>query len=312
MAKEADFLGVKHDLAPLKEIGLVSFWPSEHILASMRTWVTLFRSTGICTPGQASKFRGIAGFTAMAEFGQLGKAPLNSFKQRQYFDVEPWTLSHTMERALDLVEMLIEVKPQRHVRITRVVAPSLVVASDAQVECSDWPGGGTLVHDPLTGVRVGRYLQFQAEMLSVWGLCFQDIVDGKQPIALCEAAMLPLTLLAMPELFRGRDVIWYVDNTSAMAAFVKGASKNEHLERIVIVFWFCAFHLDSRIWIEWVDSGANWSDGLSREFERDPFIAEHGFAVEPIAPDTKWWAGPLVQVWARIRDVVRGPALGVV
>ena len=56
-------------------------------------------------------------------------------------------------------------------------------------------------------------------MLSVRGMCFQYIVDGTQPIALCEAAMLPLTLLAMPELFRGRDVIWYVDNTSAMLRF---------------------------------------------------------------------------------------------
>ena len=167
-----------------------------------------------------------------------------------------------------------------------------------------------MVHDPVTGARVGRYLQFQESMLAAWGLCFQDIVDGKQPIALCEAAMLPLTLLAMPGLFRGRTIVWYVDNTSAMASFVKGASKNEHLERIVVVFWFCVFHLDAQVWIEWVDSGANWSDGLSREFDRDPFIARHGFLVEKIAPCTGWWAGPLSDVWARVSDLVRGTALG--
>ena len=115
--------------------------------------------------------------------------------------------------------------------------------------------------------------------------------------------MLPLTAMAMPQLFRGRTIVWYVDNTSAMASFVKGASKNEHLERIVVVFWFCVFHLDAQVWIEWVDSGG-------REFERDPFIARHGFLVEKIAPCTNWWAGPLSDVWATVSDLVRGTALG--
>jgi hypothetical protein len=215
-----------------------------------------------------------------------------------------------MERDLDLVELIIEVRLERHVRIVRNTSPSLVVAIDAQVEASDWPCGGALVHDPVSGARVGRYFQFKEGLLGAWGLCSQDIVDGMRPIALCEAAMLPLTLLALPELFRGRTIVWYVDNASAMASFIKGASKNEHLERIVVVFWFCVFHLKAQVWLEWIDSGANWSDGLSREFERDPIIARHQFLVEAIAPDASWWAGPLKDVWARVRDSERGTALG--
>ena len=101
----------------------------------------------------------------------------------------------------------------------------------------------------------------------------------------------------------------YVDNTSAMASFIKGASNNERLERIVVLFGLCVFHLEAQVWLEWIDSGANWSDGLSREFERDPFIAMHQFLVDAIAPDASWWAGPLEDVWARARDGVRGTAL---
>ena len=104
-------------------------------------------------------------------------------------------------------------------------------------------------------------------------------------------------------------MVWYVDNTSAMASFVKGASKNEHRERIVVVFWFCVYLLDAQVWVEWVDSGANWSDGLSREFESDPFIARHAFRVERFAPDISWWADPLPEVWARVSDLVSGTAL---
>ncbi len=44
--------------------------------------------------------------------------------------------------------------------------------------------------------------------------------------------MLPLTLLTWPEVFRRRTVVWYVDNTSALASFVRGASANESLEKM--------------------------------------------------------------------------------
>ena len=66
--------------------------------------------------------------------------------------------------------------------------------------------------------------------------------------------MLPITLASWPQLFRTRKVVWYVDNTSALAAFVKGASANAHLERIVGILWVLAHHLQCDIWVEWVDS----------------------------------------------------------
>ena len=120
-----------------------------------------------------------------------------------------------------------------------------------------------------------------------------DIANGKQPIALCEAAMLPLAMIAMPEVFRGRSVVCCVDNTSAMASFVKGATANSHLERIVAIFWMCSFHLQATIWIEWVDSEANWSDGLNRALVADRFVIDHGLLTEEIWPDMAWWSEPL-------------------
>ena len=79
------------------------------------------------------------------------------------------------------------------------------------------------------------------------------IHDGRQPIALCEAAMVPLALTTWPERFRGRSVVWFVDNTAAMSAFVKGVSGNPHLEKIVGLTWIIAFHLSTTIWFEWVE-----------------------------------------------------------
>jgi hypothetical protein len=204
-----------------------------------------------------------------------------------------------MCRAIDMVELLLELKPVRIVQVRDVPHPCLVVASDAQVEHGTLPGGGVLVHDPL-GVRQARYLQFRESCLAAWDLSMDLIGEGRQPIALCEAAMLPLALLAMPELFRGRSVVWYVDNTSAMAAFVKGASANFHLERIVAVFWLCCYQLGCSVWLEWVDSESNWSDGLSRDLANDAFVVEHGFETRETFPELAWWNQPLAEVWKRI------------
>ena len=96
-------------------------------------------------------------------------------------------------------------------------------------------------------------------------------------IALCEAAMIPLTLLQWPDFFRGRSVTWYVDNTSAMHSFVRGASADPHLERLVGAAWILAFHLRCQIWFEWVDSESNWSDNLSRCLDQCAFTRSLGF-----------------------------------
>ena len=166
-----------------------------------------------------------------------------------------------------------------------------------------------LVHDPQGG-RTARYLQYKEEALVAWGISMEEINAGRQPIALCEAAMLPITLLALPERFRGRRVVWYVDNTSAMAAFVKGASANADLERIVAVFWLTCYHLDCSIWLEWVDSESNWSDSLSRELGRDTFVKEHGFETEELRPEVSWLNQPLSQVWHKVARLCAEQAVG--
>ena len=297
LSKQATFLGVEHDLSELATTHAITFWPRQGIEDELRAMIAYFKHQRICTPGDASKFRGVWGFATQAQFGQLGRAPMRAFKQRQYSDKSPWSTSATMDRAIEFIEMLLDCKLSKKVNVARDERPSIVVATDAQVEPNEWPGGGSLVADPHTGRLFGGYLQFQGEALEIWDLTLADIAAGRQPIALCEAAMVPTTLMAWPEAFRGRRVVWYVDNTSAMASFVKGASANEFLEKIVALLWMCAYHLDAQIWFEWVDSDSNWSDGVSREFQSDPLAQELGFSLESMEEPTLTWSGSWLELW---------------
>ena len=124
---------------------------------------------------------------------------------------------------MDPVDVLMQVRPVRRVRVAPDSRPALVVASDAQVEPGSWPGGGVLVHDPL-GPKVARHLQFRQGCLTLWDLTLEDIANGKQPIALCECAMLPFVLLREGEALGDRDIIWMAGNTAALGGAVKGSS----------------------------------------------------------------------------------------
>ncbi len=132
-------------------------------------------------------------------------------------------------------------------------------------------------------------MEFKESTLAMWGYTFQSLQEGAQPIALCEAAMVPLSLLQWPEKFRGRRMVWYVDSTAAMPSFVRGVSANPDLERIVGLFRMLAYHLDVQVWFEWVDSDSNWSDGVSRDLASDPFAAELGFRLQQMRePEAAW------------------------
>ena len=143
---------------------------------------------------------------------------------------------------------------------------------------------------------------FGARELGAWGLTQADLEEGRQPIALCEAAMLPLALFADHATFRGRDVLWVVDNTSALHSFVRGTSGNKYLEEIVAVYWFAAFELKCRIWLEWVDSDANWSDGISRLLGEDELSAELGFRTCLLEDQMAWWHEDPTLLWGRVQE----------
>ncbi len=178
----------------------------------------------------------------------------------------------------------------------------VVVASDAQVEPGRLPGGGYLLVDPASGRRSGGWMEFDAELLQLLETSMDLIRDERrQPIALCECAMLPLTLLREGPHIRGRDVLWLVDNTAALSAVVKGASGHPVLEKLVGLYWILTYRFQVRVWIEYVDSESNWSDGISRLFAADAFAAAHGFSTALMQPDISWLRATPHQLWTRSR-----------
>ena len=97
-------------------------------------------------------------------------------------------------------------------------------------------------------------------------------------------------VLEMCELFRGRDVIWYIDNVAALSAFVKGGSEAEDLDRAAAVLSLAAARLQARFWFEYIQSESNWADELSRSLENSAWTVANGFALRRVQVPAWPWA----------------------
>ena len=159
------------------------------------------------------------------------------------------------------------------VTICRYEFPPIIVSSDAQFEVSE-AGGGVLYFDPCDGARNAYWCHITEEQLDEWGFSRDALSEGRNPIQCCEAAMVPWGLLEFgaTNLHR-RKVVWFVDNTSALFAAIRGSSRNVIVSRAMAAATFLCFHFNCNIWYEFVDNESNLAHGLNRKGAADDFVS---------------------------------------
>ena len=57
------------------------------------------------------------------------------------------------------------------------------------------------------------------------------------------------------------------------------------MKRLVARTWIEAHCANVRVWYEFVESEANWADGISRLLDFDPFAQNHGFQTRSVPFD---------------------------
>ena len=95
----------------------------------------------------------------------------------------------------------------------------------------------------------------------------------------------------------GADVVWMVDNTAALGGVIKGASGLAVSEQLIATFWMLTFALDLRLWIEYVDSKGNWSDGISRDFGDDQNSVDHKSDTRSVCNPLAWYTADIQKSW---------------
>ena len=302
MSVRNDFLGIQHDLGQALASGTVAFWVRQALHDKVHGMLRTHIEQDSLTPAESSKLVGSMGFAMQAAFGKVGQAAFAPLSQRMHTDNPPWSLSLNIRWSFEFLEVLLQEKPRRVVQLFKCEALPLVIASDAQAEMES-PSGGYLALDARSGTRSGGWCKITEQHLHAWGFTKQGLVEGQNPIQCCEAAMLPWTILHLgPKVLRGRRVLWFVDNTSALYAAIKGSSKHPAVARAIAFASFAQFHWDFQVWFEFVDSKGNWSDSISRELGADDFAARHAFSTSQLEPTGQLWLGSLKDLWSAVRE----------
>ena len=79
---------------------------------------------------------------------------------------------------------------------------------------------------------------------------------------------------AFADVIAGRDIIWFLDNTAAVAALIKAASPIEDNSSMALLAALAFMSAGARVWFEYVNTKQNPADALSRGGFDDPEVID--------------------------------------
>ena len=282
LGPEADFIGLVHQVDECFQQGFVSLSPRPALVEKSCGMMREALDTDNLTPGQASKIRGTLGFVFTGCFGKVGRAGFGPLVQREYSDKHPFTLSHKLRRSLYFFLELIKGAPRRLMPVCQETRRPLYIASDARLDKSSPASMAVLVYDPESGDRYGVCANLSPGLIDRWSV-------QEQYIELVELAAPVSFVFHNPRILEGRDVVWFIDNSAALATLVKGGSSSADMDRGSAALHLALAQLQTRIWFEYVESKANWSDSASRVMYDDTWCAQNGFHLQHLGvPEWVW------------------------
>ena len=286
MAREFVYLGVSNDLRRTSEgIVLLKVLPARRkmLIQSCREFLEVDRMS----PAEASSIRGKLFFAATSAYGRVGRAALQPFIQRQWSYRGSNRLTPALVMSLRFFVTLLNHMPDREILLSPCSRPPVLVWSDAS-----WEGGvgwlGFVVYDP-------EQLRFFYSDSEVPSHILSLFVQKKQKIGQCEILAASMVYSSMPDTFRGRSVIHWIDNTSAISCLLHGYSSKVDSALLVNAFHLFNASLRANIHFEYVESKANVADLPSRRELCYLLCSLAAKRVPTVIHPQSTWEGPIRQ-----------------
>ena len=220
----------------------------------------------------AAKLYGVTNFLENGMFGRVGRAGLNAIKQRQY---ETGTeVTQSLAASFTLIQDLLALQPRREYRLLNLTERRILVAADASYERGVGKAGFLVVIGPGTPEesRVARVLDIPRQLYRQWG-------DQSTYIAQLELVVLLAVMVECAASIRGSRGLWFTDNTAALMALVNGKSDSPSLDVMARFVHIACFAMKAAPYFEYVESGSNWADEISREGLDGSWAPLHNFAL---------------------------------
>lgn len=311
-------LGIVADLSETSHGRMEFYVDPDRARSILKTFRDAFERNHLA-PHEAASLRGKLLFALSAAFGMVGRAATLPLVQRQYRDHDhSFAAGSELHHSLLFFEALLPALPRLSVQLTPTTTPPLLVYTDASFhrrekkrqrdgECitstrfTNHGALGAVVYDPVDNtVRYAAADPPWAILLSSWN------ADSKTYIAELETLAAVAVYSTYPELFAGRKVNHFVDNTVALSALIHGYSNKKDLAKPVNIFHLQSVALRTSVYFEYVPSKANIADLPSRRrfVELERVLA--GVPRRGRAPDLL--ATPSAEAWdADLKSWVTNP-----
>ena len=241
-------------------------WPTFASLQKLCDAVAPAAESGQLSPAQASKLRGQAGWTGSLLHGKCGRLALRFLKERQYAKDGDRTLWQSQLRELWLLVTMAKTAPIRLIEVLKSPRKP-VIYSDASFEKGIAKCGW--VAFPPQGRPTGQTVTVPPAWIAEWE-------PRETHIFAAEAFCSLLVPFNLPHLFHGQDILWFIDNEAA-AAIIRGSSFSVDVDATVQIAAVMLLRMESRLWVEWINSDSNPSDGLSRAGLSDEWTMAPGW-----------------------------------
>ena len=251
------FLGTLTDLTRIQSDDAIVLgpWPS-----TRRKTIALidgFLERGSMTSAQASKLRGTIQWLDIDMMGRPCRGALGALIARQYFE-KTVEIHDNLRDSLLFLKYVAGHLPDRQVKVFGSEQPPVVIYTDASTGFGkDGLRIGAVLFDPLLPSAPCCVVDIPLQAQSL-------LIRRKTQIMPAELLAIPVVLLGMKDMVTNRDVIWFIDNQSALAALIKSASAAPDCAGVALKTGLLTSALNVRVWYEYVPSKQNVSDPLSR------------------------------------------------
>ena len=192
-------------------------------------------------------------------------------------------ISVDFEAALKFLLRLHADRTPREVQTYGRAKQPLILYPDASYEPdTPWipPRLGWIIFDPESSTFVAATHLLRQCVVETW-------LPRKQQIFAAESMAVLAAVWQDRSLLEGRDIVWFIDNEAAASSMIRGGSAEGDVNDIAEATHLLLHRLGCRMWVEWIDSGSNPSDGASREGTACPWCAKKNITVR-VAQEPPW------------------------
>ncbi len=232
---------------------------------------------GRLTAAEAATLRGKTSFAGSQLTGRAMRGCERALIKREHADSST-AIDDNLLLTFEFIASALDLLPPRRIHLTHVASRRpLILYSDAEYTVNKPMGFGFLVFAPWLARPLGGFGVVPDDLTQQFETRMTQIAIGETLAAIS-------AFYSVPELFQNVDILHFVDNQSALASIISGSSKAEDIGAIACLYHLILGARGSRSWLEYVESSANLSDGLSRMGERwcrTKLASELGAVVRP-------------------------------